>query len=534
MRISARNGIFVLLIPAALLLGATTGLAQAQHKMQVGVQPPKAVVMPSGNWLPKSVAYIKASNTSKEDQFGGAVALSGDGNTLAVGAVDEDGAGKGANPVTKGKEMVTNSGAVYVYTRTPAGWKQQAYLKASNAAEGYQFGNALSLSNDGNLLAVGSTGEASSAAGINGNQNDNSIPGAGAVYIFARKGGTWSQQAYVKSSNTGGPVVGYQFGYSVSLSSDGSTLAVGETSDPSNATGINGDQKNTSAPDSGAVFVFAHDGDNWSQQAYVKPWNTTQRGALFGYSVGLSGDGNTMGVGTYDEDRGRGAVYVFTRKASQWAQQMRLTASNAEQGDSLGCALSISDDGNTIVAGAFDEDAILSGIQPPDAGANDEPSDTSSGAAYVFVRKDGQWSQQAYVKAFNARENDQFAWALAISRDGNTIAIGSHLEDSGAKGINGDMKDTTAEDSGAVYVYTRTGDSWSPAAYVKASNTRAGAEFGMSLALNADGKELAVGSTKENSAAKGVNGNQKDVSLVNAGAAYVYSDASESATTSRK
>src|SRR5580704_10846354 len=153
MQMNARNRIFVLLM-AAPLLGASGGFAQAQHKMQLKVEPPKAVVMPTGNWLPKATTYIKASNTSKEDQFGGAVALSGDGNTLAVGAVDEDGAGKGVNPVTKGKEMVTNSGAVYVYTRTPAGWKQQAYLTASNSGEGYQFGNALPLSNDGNVLAV--------------------------------------------------------------------------------------------------------------------------------------------------------------------------------------------------------------------------------------------------------------------------------------------------------------------------------------------------------------------------------------------
>jgi FG-GAP repeat protein len=522
---------------AALTLGlgaASSGFAQAQHHMQLKVEPPKSVVMPTGIWLPKSIAYLKASNTNKEDQFGGAVALSADGNTLAVGAVNEDGAGKGVNPVNKGKEMVTNSGAVYVFARTAAGWKQQAYLKASNTGEGYQFGNALSLSNDGNLLAVGSIGEASSAVGINGNQNDTSMPGAGAVYVFARKGGAWSQQAYVKSSNTGGPVVGYQFGYSLSLSSDGGTLAVGQTSDPSNATGINGDEKNTSAPDAGAVFVFNRNGDTWTQQAYVKPWNTTQRGVLFGYSVGLSGNGDTMAVGTYDENRGRGAVYAFTRKNGKWAQEMRLTASNAEQGDSLGCSIAISDDGNTIVSGAFDEDAILSGIQPPNAGADDEPSDSSSGAAYVFARKDGKWSQQAYMKAFNTRENDQFGWALAISRDGNTIAVGSHLEDSGAKGINGDMKDTTAEDSGAVYIYTRSGDTWSPAAYVKAPNTKPAAEFGIAVALNADGKMLAVGATKENSAAKGVNGNQKDMSMVNAGAAYVYSDVSESPTTSSR
>jgi hypothetical protein len=126
------------------------------------------------------------------------------------------------------------------------------------------------------------------------------------------------------------------------------------------------------------------------------------------------------------------------------------------------------------------------------------------------------------VKAFNPRENDQFGWALAMSRDGNTIAIGSHLEDSGAKGVNGDQSDASMEDSGAVYVYTRTGTTWNPTAYVKASNTQPAAEFGISVALNGDGKMLAAGAIKENSAAKGVNGKQDDKSSVNAGAAYVY------------
>src|SRR5260370_29806771 len=150
--------------------------------------------MAAGSWEAKSIAYIKASNTNKDDQFGGAVALSGDGNTLAVGAVNEDGAGKGANAVTKagkgagkGKETITNSGAVYVYTRTAAGWKQQAYLKASNAGEGYQFGSALALSNDGNLLAVGSIGEASSADCVERNPDHSAMPRAGAVFDFSRK-----------------------------------------------------------------------------------------------------------------------------------------------------------------------------------------------------------------------------------------------------------------------------------------------------------------------------------------------------------
>src|SRR4029077_6864753 len=108
-------------LAAGLGAAAAPSFGQAVHHMQLKVEPPKATVMPTGSWQPKSTTYIKASNTSKDDQFGGAVALSGDGSTLAVGAVNEDGAGKGVNPVAKpgkgGKETTTNSGAVYVYTR---------------------------------------------------------------------------------------------------------------------------------------------------------------------------------------------------------------------------------------------------------------------------------------------------------------------------------------------------------------------------------------------------------------------------------
>jgi hypothetical protein len=511
---NTKKGVLVLgLTVAALCARVNSSFAQAHTRMSGTPQPPKSTTTPTGTWLPKSIAYIKASNTGKDNQFGSAIALSADGNTLAVSATAEDNAAKGVNGVSKDRAL--NSGAVYVYTRNNKGWKQQAYLKASNTAEGAQFGNSLSLSADGNLLAVGSSGEASSATGINGNQSDRSVPGAGAVYVFARAGTAWSQQAYLKSSNTGGPDIGYQFGYAVSLSSDGSTLAVSETSDPSNATGINGDQKNTSAPDSGAVFIFAHSDDTWSQQAYVKPWNTTAPGLLFGYSVGLNGNGDTLGVGAYNDDGRRGAVYVFTRNQGAWSQQMRVVATNGEVGDYLGCSLAISDDGNTILAGSVEDK-----FSQINAGQKDLLD--SVGAAHVFVRAAGKWSQQAHVKAFNPREDDQFGWALAMSRDGNTIAIGSHLEDSGAKGVNGDQSDASMEDSGAVYVYARSGTTWNPTAYVKASNTKPAAEFGISVALNGDGKVLAAGATMENSAAKGVNGKQDDKSAVNAGAAYVY------------
>ncbi len=100
-------------------------------------------------------------------------------------------------------------------------------------------------------MAVGAVGEASSATGIDGNQADSSMPGAGAVYVFTRTGSTWSQQSYIKASNTGEKTDGDQFGYSVALSGDGNTLATGAISERSAATGINGNQADKSADGAG-------------------------------------------------------------------------------------------------------------------------------------------------------------------------------------------------------------------------------------------------------------------------------------------
>jgi hypothetical protein len=472
-------------------------------------------------WNPKSIAYIKASNARNFSQLGYTVAVSGDGTTMAVTSTAEDSNAKGING-NQADHSAVNSGAVYVFVRNGDAWAQQAYVKASNSKRGDQFGSSVALSNDGNTMAVGAVGEPSSATGIDGDQSDASMPGAGAVYVFTRSGTAWTQQSYVKASNTGEKSDGDQFGFSVALSGDGNTLASGAISEDSAASGINGNQADNSADSAGAVYVYVRSGNKWAQQAYVKPWNTTNRGNLFGYSLGLSGNGNTMAVGAYDEEGGKGAAYIFTRTGSTWAQQNRLQASNAEGGDSLGCSISLSDDGNTMVAGAFDEDSLLRGIQPPTEGSNDSASDVSTGAAYVFVRKDSTWTQQAFIKATNTRLNDQFAWGLSLSRDGNTLAVGAHLEDSGASGLNGDQEDATSEDSGAVYIYTRTGTTWAPAAYVKGSPVHASAEFGISLALSGDGKVLAVGAFKDSGGGTGVNPAKTLKPAQESGAAYIY------------
>ena len=140
------------------------------------------------------------------------------------------------------------SGAVYVFTRSGGTWSQQAYLKASNTGAGDRFGRSAALS--GNTLAVGAIGEDSSATGLGGSPSNNSAGESGAVYVFTRSGGAWSQLAYLKASNTGADD---WFGRSVSLS--GERLAVGAYREESSATGVNGDQNDNSALHSGAVYI---------------------------------------------------------------------------------------------------------------------------------------------------------------------------------------------------------------------------------------------------------------------------------------
>ncbi|MEQ1946728.1 MAG: integrin [Bryobacteraceae bacterium] len=516
---------------SALCLVGMVSTAQAQAK--------KAAA-PAGPF--KQTAYIKASNPDANDHFGdGAaleghgVAISGDGNTLAVGAPFEASKAKGING-DQADNSLYSAGAVYVYARKGNTWVQQAYIKASNPGTSDQFGHYVSLSQDGNTLAVSAHFEASKSKGINGDQADRSDPQAGAVYLFTRTGTTWAQQAYLKASNAGEEADGDQFGFSLALSADGKTLAVGAIAEDSNAKDVNGDQNDNSMQSAGAVYIFTRTGNTWAQQAYVKAPNTDP-GDMFGYAVGLSADGNTMAVAAYDEDggsrtidgafdharRGSGAVFVFTRTGTAWARTGYLKAVSGEANDSMGYDVAISQDGNTIAAGSGDEDCMKGGINPTGCDG-DMKSDTSSGAAYVFVRDTatGKWSEQAFIKSSNPGVEDWFGSRIALSGDGNTLAVGAQMENGNSKGLNGNEKDQTADDSGALYIFVRNGNTWSQQTYMKGTNTEAYDEFGGAPALNKDGKVLAVGARGESGGAKGVNADQKDNSAMGAGAVYIF------------
>ncbi|MBI4888108.1 MAG: FG-GAP repeat protein, partial [Acidobacteria bacterium] len=301
------------------------------------------------------------------------------------------------------------------------------------------------------------------------------------------------------------------------------------------------------------VYVYARTGTTWAQQAYVKS-ATTVAGDLLGFAVALNFDGNTLAATAFDEDgSGRGinppydnramnagALYVFTRQNGAWSQQAYIKGSKSETSDGFGFAAAISDDGNTIALGAGDEACLTPGIDPPGC-ADDAPplrgANIWVGSAYVFVRNGTTWAEQTFIKAPNARPYNSFGVRLDLSGDGNTLAVSAYLEDNAGVGVRPPMVQqfllqnilngwrehrNEAEESGAVYFYTRSGTAWTAGAYVKSSNTDAGDEFGSSVALSGDGHLLVVGAHGEDSAARGVNGNQADNSVADSGAAYVF------------
>jgi FG-GAP repeat len=468
----------------------------------------------SGPLMSAQQAYVKASNARALDGFGGALALSANGNLLVVGA---RGDWNGANGFAAIHGGAPSTGAAYVFTRSGTTWTQRAQLQPSNLNLGDGFGVAAAVSADGKTIAIGAYGDSGVASA------------SGAVYVFVCSAGAWSQEAFLKASNAGG---GDQFGAIVSLSADGDTLAVGAPGEDSPATGIGGDQAANNANNSGAVYVFTRSAAAWTQQAYVKASNTGAADA-FGSAVRLSGDGDTLAVGAFNENSAAtgingdqadnsaldaGAVYVFARSGGTWSQQAYVKASNTDAEDNFGLHLALSGDGNTLAVGARGEASSFSGI----GAIETDNSARFAGAVYVFIRSQASWAQQAYLKASNAQINDRFGRSVALSADGNVLFVGAVDEASTATGIDGNQASNSASLSGAAYEFVRSGASWAQVRYIKASNTATRDFFGWSIALSSDASTLAVGAPDEDSAATGIDGDQADNSAVSAGAVYVF------------
>src|SRR5262245_19345178 len=362
------------------------------------------------------------------------VALSADGNTAIVG-------GPGANNADRDRPpSVGPAGASWVFTRRGDVWRQQAKLVGTTSENGgglWSQGASVAVSADGNTAIVGGPSDHRTW---------------GAAWVFTRSGGIWTQQGNkLVGSGPGEPPSPLGQGMSVAISADGNTTIIGGWG-------------------SEGAWVFTRSSDIWTQQGKKLVGSGSAGSARQGMSVALSADGNTALVGGWSDNGKTGAAWVFTRRSGVWTQQgKKLVGSDAVGSARQGMSVALSADGNTAILG----------------GPGDNPWDRSApfglgaaGAAWVFSRSDGVWTQQGN-KLASPGAVGRLGTSVALSADGNIAIVGGF-----------------AEDGGVALVFTRTGGQW--AQDKKLVGAGAVGKSAPSLALSADGSIVILGASNDN------------------------------------
>ena len=395
------------------------------------------------DWSTATITETKltASDMSGDDNFGFSVSISSDGNTAIVGAYGDN----------------SKRGSAYIWIRNPDNsWIQQSKLTASDGIADDYFGYSVTISSDGNTAIVGAQ------------QDDDRGNSSGSAYIFTRSGSDWTQQGKITAPDG---VTSDNFGFSVSISSDGNTAIVGSPMD---------DDKGNA---SGSTYIFTHNPDNnsWPQQRKIVPSDGATFD-FFGHSVSISSDGNTAIIGAYGDDDtfiDSGSAYIWIRSGTTWTQQAKLLTSDRSVSDYFGYSVSISSDGNTAIIGAYGDD--------------DRGSD--SGSAYIFTRSGITWSEQSKLTASDGSAGDSFGRSVSISSDGNTAIIGAYGDNSS---------------SGSAYIFYYDGSTWSQRTKLVSSDGLANDWFGQSVAISSDGNTVVVGAYGNDDAGS------------NSGSAYIF------------
>ena len=325
-------------------------------------------------------------------------------------------------------------------------------------SSGNKFGRSVDISDDSNTILIGAPA------------TNTSDPGQ--AIVFERSGSTWVEVATLTASDG---VPGASLGDPVRISGDTAVLGAHRDDDAGFGTG--------------AAYIFQKSGSIWGEVEVKKLTASDAAGETF-FGHGLPIRGDTIVSGAPNDDRvgtNAGAIYIYqdTSGTGNWSSfsEIKITPSDAAAGDEFGRAIAMSDD--TIVAGA---------IIPGDA----------SGVAYVFedISPAGDWSSFTETKltAFDAEPNDIFGSDVAIS--GDTIAVGALLGDA-----------DTASDSGAIYIFQRSGSTWVAGPKLTASDAENGDRFG-GHTLAIDGATIVTGAPLDDDAGSG------------SGSAYILRDTS--------
>jgi len=359
----------------------------------------------NARWRRQAKLLAVKPGGAADDNFGSAVAVSG--NTALISARFDDDNG-------------SNSGSVWVFARYGSSWGLQQKLTAGDGAADDEFGNSVSVFKDTAL--VGSW------------RDDDSFGGSGSAYVFIRSGNTWSQQ---QKLTAGDPGLGDRFGKSVSLFGDTALVGAWKDDDKGNDSGSayvftrsggswTEEQKLTASDgaalawfggavslfgetalvgaerESGSAYVFTRSGGSWTEEQKL----TASDGAefeFFGIAASLSGDTALMGA---ELDA---SAYVFTRSGGIWTQQQKLTASNGNAGSKFGAAVSVS--GDIAVIGAY-RGSGNGGV---------------TGVAYLYTRIGDTWTEQLKLVPADNTVNDKLGISVAVS--GNTALVGAEGDD---------------------------------------------------------------------------------------------------------
>jgi gliding motility-associated-like protein len=419
-------------VTAMIMPGATTGAAAVTTLFGTSTGGNFTLTAASPPGVQQGGELTGGATPGNNLYYGSGVAISADGNTAVVGISGDN----------------SGAGGAIVYTRSNGNWTQQGNELVGTGATGNAAqGNSVALSADGNTALVGGSGDNTSA---------------GAAWVFVRSNGAWSQQGNKLTCSDGS--AGAQFGYSVSLSADGNTAMIGGLGDNGNL---------------GAGWIFNRVNGVWAQNGSklvgTGAINTAE--VYMGNSVAMSADGNTAVLGGKYDNARTGAIWVFTNTNGTWTQQgSKLLASDAissPYGPELGCSVAVSADGNTIFSGGSRDNNFL-------------------GAAWVFTRSGGVWTQQGAKLLGTGIQNPgsssiYFGDAVSLSADGNTAIVAA-----------------TADNNytGAMWVFSRSNGAWT-----QRGNKLTGTgevpfvgvpNFGKALALSYDGSTALAGSQYDN------------------------------------
>lgn len=317
---------------------------------------------------------------------------------------------------------------------------QTSKLLSSDNNLGDYFGYDVDISANGNTIVVGSYG----AESVNTD--------TGAAFVYKRIDNNWIQETKLVASDV---ETGDYFGYAVSISGDGNTVVV--TSPLENEVTIQ----------AGAAYIFKYVGGSWVQDIKITDINGAYLDRL-GVATAVNYNGDRVAIGAAWRNSGsywdNGAVYVYRQESSIWYLEAILEANIGETYAYYGRAVGMSANGSVIVVGAAYADVV--GYE--------------SGAAYIYTREGNNWTEAIRLVPSDATAESYFGESVAISGDGNTVAIGAHLAD------------TTSPDTGAVYIYRNINGTWVQSYKVMSTEVNTGDKFGLCVSLNSNGTLLTV------------------------------------------